>query len=219
MKTDCIEIEPDTTATASVIWLHGLGASGNDFVTLTPMLSLPKHLPVRFIFPHAPSRAVTINGGMVMPAWYDILGFDRCAKQDETGIRASSQIVRDLIAQERKRGIAFNRIILAGFSQGAAIVLHTGLRFSEKLAGIMALSGYLPLGDLAHLEKHPQSHETPIFLAHGEQDAVLDIDYANSTHHALTTLGFDVSYHTYPMQHSVCLEEIRDISRWMTAVL
>lgn len=219
MKTDAIVINPPQPATASVIWLHGLGANGHDFEPIVP--ELPKEITryTRFIFPHAPARPITINGGMIMPGWYDVFGMDLTVQQDVQGIRDSEQLVRHYIAQEMEQGISTQRIVLAGFSQGGAIVLHTGLRYPHPLAGIMALSTYLPLIDTVAQERYPANQSTPIFLAHGQQDLVIALLHAQRSRAYLEQLGYRVEWHDYPMAHQVNAAEIRDISYWLQANL
>jgi phospholipase/carboxylesterase len=215
-----VEIEPrGKEATASVIWLHGLGADGHDFEPIVPELGLPAGSAVRFIFPHAPVRPVTINGGMSMRAWYDILGIGPGQPQDEVGVRASEAAVHGLIARENSRGVSCERIVLAGFSQGGAIALHTGLRYPTPLAGIMALSTYLPLADLAEAERHQANHDTPIFMAHGRQDQMVPYGYGRASCEQLQAFGHSLEWHDYPMEHAVCLEQIRDIGAWLQRVL
>jgi phospholipase/carboxylesterase len=216
---DCIEHETGPQPTHAVIWLHGLGADGNDFAPIVPELRLPATPAVRFIFPHAPVQPVTINGGMRMRSWYDILVLDLVRQEDAAGIRRSEAAVRALIARENARGIPTSRIILAGFSQGCAMTLHTGLRLPEQLAGMVGLSGYLPLRDLAEAERHGANARTPIFLAHGEHDPVVDIARATASRDALQALGHDVRWHSYPMQHSVCAEEIADLRSFLVEIL
>jgi phospholipase/carboxylesterase len=216
---DGIEIETGPNPSHAVIWLHGLGADGNDFAVIVPELRLPATPAVRFIFPHAPVQPVTINGGMRMRAWYDIRVMDLVRQEDAAGIRRSEAAVRALIARENARGVPTSRIVLAGFSQGCAVTLHTGLRLQEKLAGMMGLSGYLPLLDTAAAERQAANADTPIFLAHGEYDPVVDISRAIASRDALLALGHDVRWRTYPMQHSVCGEEIGDIRAFLVDTL
>ncbi|MCK9199853.1 MAG: alpha/beta hydrolase [Gallionella sp.] len=197
----------------SVIWLHGLGADGQDFVPVVDELELPA--AVRFVFPHAPQRPVTINGGFVMRAWYDIATQDIGARQDETGIRASQAAIEALIAQEVDRGIAPQRIFLAGFSQGGAIALHTGLRQKIPLGGVLALSTYLPLVETVAKEVRAEALRTPVFMAHGRSDTVVPYALGNASREALQKLGCDVEWHEYAMPHSVCPEELLDIQRWL----
>jgi phospholipase/carboxylesterase len=214
-----IEIESAPNPTAAVIWLHGLGADGNDFAGIVQELDLRDCPPIRFIFPHAPSMPVTINGGYVMPAWYDIMGADLVSRQDAAGIQKSEQAIQALIAHEVARGIPTERIVLAGFSQGCAMALHTGLRFSAPLAGIMALSGYLPLAERFTAERNPANLRTPIFMAHGTMDPVVVLARGESARNLLAGAGHLVDWHTYPMQHSVHPHEIADISIFLQHVL
>ncbi len=218
-ELDCVELEPNIPATASVIWLHGLGADGNDFVPIVPELRLPDSLAVRFIFPHAPVRPVTLNGGMRMRAWYDILGLDRAAREDETGIRAAQAQIAALIQRENARGVPSERIVLAGFSQGGAITLQTGLRYPEKLAGLMILSSYLTLRDSLATEAVQANRTTPIFMAHGEFDYMLPMQLGSFSRDLLLQNGYTVDWHAYPMEHQVCAEEIRDVATWLKTVL
>ena len=214
-----VELESAPHPTAAVIWLHGLGADGHDFAGLVPELDLSNCPPIRFVFPHAPSMPVTVNGGYVMPAWYDILGPDLVSQQDAAGIQASERAIVALIAQEVARGIPAERIVLAGFSQGCAMALHTGLRLPQRLAGIMALSGYLPLADRFTAERHPANAQTPVFMAHGTQDPVVVITRGEASRDALAALGQPVEWHSYPMPHSLHPREISDISAFLTRVL
>lgn len=215
-----IETGPTTTApTAAVIWLHGLGADGNDFAGLVPQLDLSDCPPIRFVFPHAPSMPVTVNGGYVMPAWYDIRGSDLVSRQDAEGIARSALAIDALIEREISRGIAPEAIVLAGFSQGCAVALHTGLRFGQRLAGIMALSGYLPLADRLAAERNLANAATPIFMGHGSQDPVVIPAWGESSRDHLSQLGYPVQWHSYPMQHSLHPREVADISVFLTRVL
>jgi phospholipase/carboxylesterase len=214
-----VEIETAPHPTTAVIWLHGLGADGNDFAGLVPELDLCDCPPIRFVFPHAPSMPVTVNAGYVMPAWYDILGFDATARQDAEGIQKSQLAIEALIGNEITRGIPSERIVLAGFSQGCAMALHTGLRFSHRLAGIVALSGYLPLAEKISLERHGANAATPIFMAHGTQDPVVVLARGENSRNQLAALGYAVQWHTYPMQHAVHPREIADIAVFLTRVL
>ena len=214
-----IEIESAPNPTAAVIWLHGLGADGNDFANLVPELALGHCPPIRFVFPHAPTLPVTINGGYVMPAWYDIRGADLVSRQDAEGIQKSALAISALIEHEIARGIAPDAIVLAGFSQGCAMALHTGLRFPKRLAGIMALSGYLPLADNLAAERNPANALTPIFMAHGSQDPVVIPARGEASRDLLAGLGYAVQWHTYPMPHSVHPHEVRDMSAFLTSVL
>lgn len=198
----------------SIIWLHGLGADGQDFVPVAEELKLP--VAVRYIFPHAPMRPVTINGGFVMRAWYDITGQNMTAQQDAAGIRASQTLVETLIALEAAHGIAPQNIFLAGFSQGGAIALHTALRQAAPLGGVLALSTYLPLAETAPRELLEQSRHTPVFMAHGLGDQVIPYSMGADSRESLLGLGYAVEWHEYAMQHSVCEEELRDIEAWLT---
>ena len=208
---EAIEIETGPNPAASVIWLHGLGADGHDFEPIVPELRLGK--PVRFVFPHAPVWPVTINQGMRMRAWYDIFQFGS-GREDDAGIRASQKLVEDLIAKERGR-----KIVLAGFSQGGAIVLQTALRHPERLAGVMALSTYLPLAQALEGERSATNKDVPVFMAHGKFDDIIPIDRARQSRDLLTKLNYPVEWHEYPMPHSVCAEEIADISAFLGRLL
>jgi phospholipase/carboxylesterase len=209
-----VEINTGPDPAAAVIWLHGLGADGHDFEPIVPELGLTK--PVRFVFPHAPVRPVTINQGMRMRAWYDIFQFGG-GPEDEAGVRASQKLLDGMIAEEKRRGIA--KIVLAGFSQGGAIALQTALRCPERLAGLLALSTYLPLNASVEAERSPASRELPIFMAHGEYDEIIPLARAEQSRQILERLGYQVEWHTYPMPHSVCPEEIADISAFLRRVL
>jgi phospholipase/carboxylesterase len=218
-----IELESGPQPTAAVIWLHGLGASGDDFAGLVPELDLSGCPPIRFVFPHAPVMPVTLNGGYEMPAWYDIFGTELGAgavrREDAAGIAASAQSIEALIAQEVARGIPASRIVLAGFSQGCALALHTGLRYGERLAGIMALSGYLPLAGTLAQERSAANAHTPIFMAHGTEDPVVVLSRGQASQVHLAALGYTVQWHTYPMPHSVHPREVADISAFLRQVL
>jgi phospholipase/carboxylesterase len=214
-----IELESAPNPTCAVIWLHGLGADGNDFAGLVPELDLDGCPPIRFIFPHAPSIPVTINGGYIMPAWYDILGANLVDRQDAVGIQKSEQAIKALIENEVARGIPYERIVLAGFSQGCAMALHTGLRLPHRLAGIMALSGYLPLADRFSTERMQANATTPVFMAHGTQDPVVVLERGEKSRDALAAMGHPVHWHTYPMQHAVHPREIADIAAFLKQVL
>jgi phospholipase/carboxylesterase len=218
MSLERIEIETGPRPGAAVIWLHGLGADGHDFEPIVPELGLPASKPVRFIFPHAPIRPVTINMGMRMRAWYDILQLGG-GPEDEAGIRASQVLLEELISAEKKKGLPASKIILAGFSQGGAIVLQTALRHPERLAGVMALSTYLPLFGFLEKEKHSANAGVPIFMAHGSYDNMIPMDRAERSREALEALGYKVEWHDYPMPHSVCPEEIRDIAEFLIRIL
>jgi phospholipase/carboxylesterase len=215
---ETVEIESAPAPDAAVIWLHGLGADGHDFKPVVPELRLPARLRVRFVFPHAPVRPVTINMGMPMRAWYDILQMGG-GQEDEAGIRASQALVQALIEREKGRGVDPRRIVLAGFSQGGAIVLQTGLRHAERLAGILALSTYLPLAGRLAAERSAANRGLPVFMAHGTQDPMIGIPRARESRAALETLGYPVQWKEYAMAHSVCGEEIADIAAWLLKLL
>ena len=214
-----IELETRPDPDAVVIWMHGLGADGNDFVPIVGELNLPADLGIRFVFPHAPTRPVTINGGYVMRAWYDIVGADLTNRGDENGIRDSQQRIGQLIAREKSRGIAASRIVLAGFSQGGVVALQAGLRHPERLAGIMALSTYLALPQHLAAEASGANRDVPIFMAHGNADTMIRPEWAEASRRALEAAGYAPEWHTYPMAHSVCMEEIVDVSAWLGRVL
>ncbi|MEN8218050.1 MAG: alpha/beta fold hydrolase [Pseudomonadota bacterium] len=219
MNTNAVIIEPSHTATASVIWLHGLGANGHDFEPIVPQLpnTLTRH--TRFIFPHAPQRPITINNGMMMPGWYDIYSIEFTAQQDAQGIHDSEQILCNYVDQEIEHGIDAKRIILAGFSQGGAIALQTGLRYPLTLAGIMALSTYLPLADTVENEIHAANRQTPIFMAHGQFDQVIPFSHGERSRTELEKLSYNIEWHSYNMQHNVSAEEIVELSHWLSARL
>lgn len=214
-----IQIDTAPKPSAAVIWLHGLGADGNDFAGLVPELDLTGCPAIRFIFPHAPEIPVTINDGYVMPAWYDILGTDLISRQDAAGIRTSEKAITALIEREIARGIPASRIVLAGFSQGCAMALHTGLRFPQALAGIMALSGYLPLAGHFAAERTAANAHTPIFMAHGSQDPVVAPARGEASRDLLVRLGYPVQWHSYPMPHSLHPREVADIAVFLSQVL
>jgi len=215
---ETVEIQTGAKPDAAVIWLHGLGADGHDFEPIVPELRLPGTLQLRFVFPHAPVRPVTLNQGMRMRAWYDILRLDGGA-EDDAGIRASQGLVETLIAAEVKKGVKPARIVLAGFSQGGAIALQTALRHSAPLAGVLALSTYLPLHARLKEEINEANHKTPIFMAHGQYDDVIPLARAEQSRKILAGAGYDVQWKTYPMPHSVCAEEIADIASFLVKVL
>ena len=219
MTLETLEIETAPEPTASVIVLHGLGADGRDFVPICDELDLSARGAVRYVFPHAPVRPVTVNGGMSMRAWYDILGADIARREDEAGLRASRLEIEALIARERNRGIAASRIVLMGFSQGCAMTLLTGVRHAERLAGLVALSGYLPLAASTEAERSAANQGLPIFQAHGRIDPVIPLSRATDSRDALQALGYAVEWHEYAMPHSVCAEEISDLNRWLLNVL
>ena len=219
---ECIEIETGKAPRASVIWMHGLGADGNDFVPIVRELELEGAPEIRFVFPHAPMRPVSINNGYVMRAWYDVKWGDlegRTKQADETGIRESQRAIERLIDREIERGIAAGDVVLAGFSQGGAMALQTGLRHPEKLAGLMCLSGYVPLSDTVPSERSEASIDTPIFMVHGQSDGVIPIARAEQSRDLLKSFGYQVEWHDYPMQHSLCEEEIDHIGAWLKKVL
>lgn len=216
---ESIQLETRPNPSVAVIWLHGLGADGSDFVPIVRELDLRGCPGIRFIFPHAPNMPVTVNGGHVMRAWYDIFGPELARREDEAGLRQSQQAIETLIANEKARGMAAERIILAGFSQGCAMTLQTGLRYPEKLAGLLCLSGYVPLGATLAAERSPANQITPIFMAHGRADPVIPIFLAEQSRDLLQSLGYQVEWHAYPMQHSVSPEEIEQIGNWFRRVL
>lgn len=216
---ECIELATEPQPSASVIWLHGLGADGYDFVPIVKELEALKAPAARFIFPHAPVRPVTINGGHVMRAWYDILGVDLVRREDEAGVRQSQEQTEALIEREVERGIVRERIVLAGFSQGGAIALHTGLRQPQPLAGVIALSTYLPLAAAFEAERHAASAQVPIFMAHGVSDGVVPLQRAEASREQLEQLGYRVDWHTYSMQHSVCAQEVQDLAQFLQRTL
>ncbi len=216
---DTLEIESAPNPSAAVIWMHGLGADGYDFAPIVQQLDLSHCPAIRFVFPHAPSMPVSLNGGYVMPAWYDLFNQDLQKREDETGLRASQNAIEQLIAKEKSRGIAANRIVLAGFSQGCAMALQTGLRHPEKLAGLLCLSGYAPLQQTIATERHPTNQDTKIFMAHGNADSVVPFARAQQSRDLLQTLAYQVEWHEYTMQHSVCEKEIADIGAWLQQVL
>ncbi|HXF78795.1 MAG TPA: alpha/beta fold hydrolase [Usitatibacter sp.] len=214
-----VEVATGAKPVGTVIWLHGLGADGWDFVPIVRELSLPAELPLRFVFPHAPERPVTINNGHVMRAWYDISQQDLARVPDERGIRDSQREVEALIAGEKERGIGASRIVLAGFSQGGAIALQAGLRHGERLAGIMALSTYLPLEASLEAEHSPANRRLPILMVHGTQDPVIPLSLAEASQRTLAHRGYDVRWKAYPMPHSLCAEEVTDIAEFLVQVL
>jgi phospholipase/carboxylesterase len=216
---ETVEIETAPAPQAAVLWMHGLGADGHDFEPIVPELNLSATLPVRFVFPHAPLRAVTINAGMVMRAWYDVRDAGGERREDAAGVRASGERIEALVARERSRGVPADRIVLAGFSQGGAMALHTGLRHGERLAGILALSCFLPLADTLAAEASPANRDTPIFLAHGTQDPLIPFARARRAQAMLEGLGYRVEWREYAMPHAVCAEEIADIAGWLRRVL
>jgi phospholipase/carboxylesterase len=219
---DTVEIETGPSPVGSVVWLHGLGADGHDFEPIVPELQIPSELPLRFVFPHAPVRPVTLNGGMSMRAWYDIYSLDREGPADEAGIRESGEILNALIGREQERGIPADRIVAAGFSQGGAIALYSALRYPERLAGLMALSTYMPLASSFESEvvknAEAANGDLPIFMAHGSFDPVLPFAAGVDSRDRLTAAGFEVEWHDYPMAHGVCPDEILHIRAWLLSV-
>jgi phospholipase/carboxylesterase len=219
MSLHTIEIETGPSPVASIVLMHGLGADGNDFVPICSELSLASVGPVRFVFPNAPEIPVTINGGYRMPAWYDILGADLSRREDETGLRRSQKAISLLLDREKARGIPAHRTVVAGFSQGCAMALMTGLRHGERLAGLVGLSGYLPLAASTAAERSPANAQVPVFLAHGRQDPVVQMHRAEASRDLLQAMGYAVEWKDYPMAHSVCPEEIADLNQWLLRVL
>ncbi len=216
---ETVEVEPRAPADAAVVWMHGLGADGHDFESLVPELRLEASPAVRFVFPHAPIRPVTINGGHRMRAWYDIAGFDRGAPQDEAGIRRSAEALGALLRRERERGIPAERIVLAGFSQGGAMALFLGPRWPERLGGVVALSTYLPLGGSLAGEAHPANAAVPVFMAHGSFDPVVPLQAGEASRERLRSLGYDVDWRSYPMPHSLCAQEVEDLREFLLRAL
>jgi phospholipase/carboxylesterase len=214
---DAVVLEPTPNATATVIVLHGLGADGFDFVPIVSELRLPDALAVRFIFPHAKARPVTVNNGYVMRAWYDIIAFGGSGPEDDAGIRDSAALVSRYVKDQQTDGIAANRVVIAGFSQGGAIALHTGLRYPERLAGILALSTYLPLRNSVQAEASPGNRDVPILMCHGTYDQIVPAAMGIASRDLLIKLGYSVEWRSYPMEHSVAAEEIVEISTWLKA--
>ncbi len=212
---ECVTIEPRGMARASVIWLHGLGADGHDFEGLVPELRLPEALGVRFVLPHAPQRAVTLNGGYVMRAWYDLYALDYSRGEDDAGIQAATAELAKMVTEEQARGIPTTRILIAGFSQGGALALHAALRHPEPLAGVLALSTYLPRPASLAAEAAPANRETPIMIAHGTADEVVRLPAARHAHTTLAALGYPVTLREYPMGHALCPPEIADIRAFL----
>jgi phospholipase/carboxylesterase len=219
MTLETLEIATGENPVASIIVLHGLGADGNDFVPLAQELKLAPVGPVRFVFPHAPIRPVTVNNGYRMRAWYDVLGADLVRREDEVGLREAQVQVQGLLDREAQRGIAPSRTVLMGFSQGAAMTLLTGLRAPQRLAGLAPLSGYLPLAATTAAERSPANLDVPIFLVHGRFDPVIALARATDSRDALVALGYPVEWHEYPMEHSLCAQEVDDLNRWLLKVL
>lgn len=216
---EALEVETAPGPEASVIWLHGLGADGYDFEPIVPALDLPETPGVRFVFPHAPMQAVTINGGTVMRAWYDVYALEGVRREDAAGVRASQARLEALIVREKARGILAAKIVLAGFSQGGAIALQAGLRHPERLAGIMALSTFLPLAATLAAEASPANRDVPIFMAHGTHDPLIPLTRAARSRDLLQEQGYRVEWHEYPMPHAVCDDEIHDIAAWLRRML
>jgi phospholipase/carboxylesterase len=216
---DAIEIETAPNPDAAVVWMHGLGADGHDFEPIVPELRLPATTRIRFVFPHAPLRPVTINQGHVMRAWYDIRALAGVRREDEAGVRQSARQVEALLARERQRGIEPGRIVVAGFSQGGAMALHVGLRHPDRLAGILALSCYLPIANTLDTELSPANRDVPIFWAHGLHDPMIPQAMAEQGRAQLGELGYQIDWHQYPIPHSVSAEEIADVARWLARVL
>ncbi|BCN94132.1 phospholipase/carboxylesterase [Thiomicrorhabdus immobilis] len=208
-----IVVEPAVKANAAVIWLHGLGADGHDFENILPQLGLPNDHAIRFVFPHAPVQPVTVNGGMMMRSWYDILSMDIADRVDINGVEQSANVVNDLIAEQISQGIPAQKIVLAGFSQGGLVVLHAGLNCDENLAGILALSTYYP--EPCFNESSLRNHALPIFMAHGRYDQVIPLSVAEDSKAFLESKDFSVDWHSYPMEHSVCMQEVEQISAWL----
>ncbi len=216
---DAVQIETGPSPRVAVIWMHGLGADGHDFEPIVPEIDVPDGLAVRFVFPHAPMRAVTINGGAVMRAWYDVTGLGGVRREDEQGVRASQRDIEALIEREKTRGLSADQILLAGFSQGGAMALQTGLRHSERLAGLVVLSSFLPLPDAVAAEASPVNRDIPIFMAHGTHDPLIPLGRGRESRDRLLAIGYQIDWHEYPMPHSVCGEEIADVSAWLRKVL
>ncbi len=213
---ECVEVSTGTSPVGSVIWLHGLGADGHDFEPIVPELQLPGDLPIRFVFPHAPVRPVTINGGMAMRAWYDIVSLDAEGRADAAGVTESTAIVEALIAREIERGVAPDRIVIAGFSMGGAIVINTALHTAHRLAGLMALSTYIPIPSA--VDSSTGSRDIPVFMAHGTFDPMLPLQWGQLSAQKLQESGFNIEWHDYAMAHAVCPDEIRDIREWLIRV-
>jgi phospholipase/carboxylesterase len=219
MSLETIELQTGAAPAASIVVLHGLGADGNDFVPIARELDLAAVGPVRFVFPHAPVRPVTINGGHRMRAWYDVLTPDLARREDEAGLRASCRDIQALLDREAERGIAPARTVLMGFSQGCAMTLMTGVRAPQRLAGLAGLSGYLPLAAATAAERSGANQDVPVFLAHGRFDPVVAYERGSDSRDALAALGYRIEWHEYAMQHSVCAEEVADLNRWLIRVL
>jgi phospholipase/carboxylesterase len=216
---ESLEIETAPDPDAAVVWMHGLGADGHDFEPIVPELRLPATARVRFVFPHAPLRPVTINQGHVMRAWYDVRALAGVRREDEAGVRQSARQIEALLARERERGIAPRRIVIAGFSQGGAMALHVGVRYPDRLAGILALSCYLPLADALDAERSPANRDVPIFWAHGLHDPMIPLAMAEQGREQVAARAYQIEWHQYPIPHSVSAEEIADVARWLERVL
>ncbi len=219
MTLQVLEAQTGENPVATILIMHGLGADGRDFIPIAEQLDLSSIGPVRFLFPSAPEIPVTINGGYVMPAWYDILAADLVRREDEAGLRQSQAAIEAIITHEKSRGMPANRIVIAGFSQGCAMALMVGLRHTERLAGIVGMSGYLPLADTTATERSVASQSTPIFMGHGTNDGVVALPRALASRDALQSLGYTVDWHEYPMEHSVCPQEVADLEAWLLRVL
>jgi len=219
MSREAVEVETGANPTAAVIWLHGLGADGHDFEPIVPQLVSRGERALRFVFPHAPIRPVTLNGGYAMRAWYDLVSLERRGPEDENGIRTSQTTVETLIRRENARGIPTGRIVLAGFSQGGAMALFAGTRYPEKIAGIMGLSCYLLLAGRFSAERDAANRNTPVFLAHGTEDPIVAPVLGEQARAALEAAGHPVEWHAYAMPHSVCPQEVTDIAQWLRRVL
>jgi phospholipase/carboxylesterase len=214
-----VEISPTTAARASIIWLHGLGADGYDLADIVSQLNFPAHLGIRSLFPHAPIRPITLNNGYPMRGWYDILGLDKHSNEDEQGIYAAEQSIHALIAHEESRGIPSHRIILMGFSQGGALALYSALRYPKTLGGVAALSAYLPIASTLTATANPTNKTIPILLAHGTKDMLVPYEFGEHARESLEKLHYTVQWHTYPMEHNICSQEIEDISTWLQSIL
>ena len=214
-----VEIEPVNQTKTAIIWMHGLGANAHDFEPIVPYLNIPPELGLRFVFPNAPQRPITINGGYIMPGWYDILSMSIDRSEDEAGIRDSEHAIQSLIQREQERGIPAEKILLAGFSQGGAMALHTGLRYSETLGGILALSCYVPLLPTLAQERHPANQQIPIFMAHGQFDDIVPLALGQASAKQLRELGYQTEWRDYPMRHEVNMDEINDIGAWLRRTL
>ena len=214
-RDDAVILEPSVPAQAAVVWLHGLGADGFDFVPVVGELGVPPEAGVRFVFPHAPQRPVTINGGMRMRAWYDILALQLTGPEDEAGVRESGELAAGYLQAQIDQGIPAEKLVLAGFSQGGAITLHTATRFEQALAGVLALSTYLPIRDFLAAERSEANQHTPILMMHGRFDPVLPLQLGEMSRDLLKGLGYAVQWQDYPMQHQVCLEQIELIGGWL----